>query len=109
MVAPDWCTPCQSHGEGGSSKPALNETLCSCVIAERRMQEGEGVTFGEYLGVAGAACKGVMAAVAELSLPSIGDSSLERSCSPNLSQEVLCEIFRSLHTLAGQVSGGLWE
>ncbi|XP_017519670.1 MAP3K12-binding inhibitory protein 1 isoform X3 [Manis javanica] len=45
-----------------------------------------------------------MAAVAELSLPSIGDSSLERSCSPNLSQEVLCEIFRSLHTLAGQLN-----
>lgn len=57
----------------------------------------------------GAACEGVMAAAAELSRPSIGDRSLEQSCSPNLSQEVLCEIFRSLHTLAGQVSDGLWE
>ena len=73
------------------------------------MQGIKGMAFWEHLRVAGVACKGVMAAVAELSLPSIGDSSLERSCSPNLSQEVLCEIFRSLHTLAGQVSGGLWE
>ncbi|XP_019604719.2 MAP3K12-binding inhibitory protein 1 isoform X2 [Rhinolophus sinicus] len=45
-----------------------------------------------------------MAAAAELSRPSIGDRSLEQSCSPNLSQEVLCEIFRSLHTLAGQLN-----
>lgn len=58
--------------------------------------------------VVGAACEGVMAAAAELSRPTIGDRSLEQSCSPNLSQEVLCEIFRSLRTLAGQVSGGLW-
>lgn len=59
--------------------------------------------------VVGAACEGVMAAAAELSRPIIGERSLEQSCSPNLSQEVLCEIFRSLHTLAGQVSDGLWE
>ena len=59
--------------------------------------------------VAGVACEGVMAAVAELSRSSSGDRNLERSCSPNLSQEVLCEIFRSLHSLVGQVSGGLWE
>ncbi|KAF6351767.1 MAP3K12 binding inhibitory protein 1 [Rhinolophus ferrumequinum] len=45
-----------------------------------------------------------MAAATELSRPSIGDRSLEQSCSPNLSQEVLCEIFRSLHTLAGQLN-----
>ncbi|XP_037019896.2 MAP3K12-binding inhibitory protein 1 isoform X4 [Artibeus jamaicensis] len=45
-----------------------------------------------------------MAAVAELSLPCAGDRSLEQSCSPNLSQEVLFEIFRSLHTLAGQLN-----
>ncbi|XP_026966892.1 MAP3K12-binding inhibitory protein 1 isoform X5 [Sagmatias obliquidens] len=43
-----------------------------------------------------------MATAAELSRPTIGDRSLERSCSPNLSQEVVCEVFRSLHTLAGQ-------
>lgn len=60
----------------------------------------------------GAACEGVMAAATELSHPSSSghpsssDSSLEGSCSPNLSLEVLCEVFRSLHTLAGQVSGG---
>ncbi|XP_058396691.1 MAP3K12-binding inhibitory protein 1 isoform X3 [Diceros bicornis minor] len=45
-----------------------------------------------------------MAAATELSRPSIGNRSLERSCSPSLSQEVLCEIFRSLHTLAGQLN-----
>ncbi|XP_069882843.1 MAP3K12-binding inhibitory protein 1 isoform X1 [Dipodomys merriami] len=45
-----------------------------------------------------------MAAAAELSFPSNGDRDLERSCSPHLSQEVLCEIFRSLHTLAGQLN-----
>ncbi|KAM5242393.1 MAP3K12-binding inhibitory protein 1 isoform 1-T1 [Hipposideros larvatus] len=45
-----------------------------------------------------------MAAAAELSRSSIGDRSLEHSCSPNLSQEVLCETFRSLHTLAGQLN-----
>ncbi|XP_040332902.1 MAP3K12-binding inhibitory protein 1 isoform X7 [Herpailurus yagouaroundi] len=45
-----------------------------------------------------------MAAVAELSRSSSGDRSLERSCSPNLSQEVLCEIFRSLHSLVGQLN-----
>ncbi|XP_032720010.1 MAP3K12-binding inhibitory protein 1-like isoform X2 [Lontra canadensis] len=45
-----------------------------------------------------------MAAAVELSLSSSGDRSLERSCSPNLSQEVLCEIFRSLHSLVGQLN-----
>ncbi|KAG8516442.1 MAP3K12-binding inhibitory protein 1, partial [Galemys pyrenaicus] len=54
--------------------------------------------------VAGAACEGVMAAAAELSNLNIGDKSLEQSCSPSPSQEVLCEIFRSLHTLAGQLN-----
>lgn len=50
-----------------------------------------------------------MAAAAELSRPSLDDRSREPGCSPNVSQEVLCETFRSLHTLAGQVSDGLWE
>uniref|UniRef100_A0A5F9CI35 MAP3K12 binding inhibitory protein 1 n=1 Tax=Oryctolagus cuniculus TaxID=9986 RepID=A0A5F9CI35_RABIT len=45
-----------------------------------------------------------MAAATELSYPSIGDRDLERSCSPSLSREVLCELFRSLHTLAGQLN-----
>ncbi|EHB15811.1 MAP3K12-binding inhibitory protein 1 [Heterocephalus glaber] len=43
-----------------------------------------------------------MAAATEFSRPSNNDRILERSCSPNHSREVLCEIFRSLHTLAGQ-------
>ncbi|XP_025298337.1 MAP3K12-binding inhibitory protein 1 isoform X9 [Canis lupus baileyi] len=43
-----------------------------------------------------------MAAAVELSRSSSGDRSPERSCSPNLSQEVLREIFRSLHSLVGQ-------
>ncbi|XP_006152430.1 MAP3K12-binding inhibitory protein 1 isoform X1 [Tupaia chinensis] len=45
-----------------------------------------------------------MAAATELNSQSRGDRSLERSCSPSLSQEVLCEIFRSLHTLVGQLN-----
>ncbi|XP_006891623.1 PREDICTED: MAP3K12-binding inhibitory protein 1-like isoform X2 [Elephantulus edwardii] len=45
-----------------------------------------------------------MAAAAELSCPSSSDRSLERSCSPNLSREVLFETFRSLITLAGQLN-----
>nr|XP_054304658.1 MAP3K12-binding inhibitory protein 1 isoform X3 [Pongo pygmaeus] len=45
-----------------------------------------------------------MAAATELSRPSSGDRSLERRCSPNLSREVLYEIFRSLHTLVGQLN-----
>ncbi|XP_017386318.1 MAP3K12-binding inhibitory protein 1 isoform X1 [Cebus imitator] len=45
-----------------------------------------------------------MAAATELSRPSSGDRSLERRCSPSLSREVLCEIFRSLHTLVGQLN-----
>ncbi|XP_026369400.1 MAP3K12-binding inhibitory protein 1 isoform X1 [Ursus arctos] len=45
-----------------------------------------------------------MAAAVELSRSSSGDRNLERSCSPNLSQEVLCEIFRSLHSLMGQLN-----
>ncbi|XP_006043898.2 MAP3K12-binding inhibitory protein 1 isoform X4 [Bubalus kerabau] len=43
-----------------------------------------------------------MAAAAEPSRPTIGDRSLERSCSPSLSREIVCEVFRSLHNLAGQ-------
>ncbi|XP_025298334.1 MAP3K12-binding inhibitory protein 1 isoform X5 [Vulpes vulpes] len=45
-----------------------------------------------------------MAAAVELSRSSSGDRSPERSCSPNLSQEVLREIFRSLHSLVGQLN-----
>ncbi|XP_018865757.1 MAP3K12-binding inhibitory protein 1 isoform X3 [Gorilla gorilla gorilla] len=45
-----------------------------------------------------------MAAATELNRPSSGDRSLERRCSPNLSREVLYEIFRSLHTLVGQLN-----
>ncbi|XP_048654638.1 MAP3K12-binding inhibitory protein 1 isoform X3 [Marmota marmota marmota] len=45
-----------------------------------------------------------MAAATELSHPSSSDSCLEGSCSPNLSREVLCEVFHSLHTLAGQLN-----
>ncbi|XP_002929142.3 MAP3K12-binding inhibitory protein 1 isoform X1 [Ailuropoda melanoleuca] len=45
-----------------------------------------------------------MAAAVELTRSSSGDRNLERSCSPNLSQEVLCEIFRSLHSLVGQLN-----
>ncbi|XP_007936750.1 MAP3K12-binding inhibitory protein 1 [Orycteropus afer afer] len=45
-----------------------------------------------------------MAAAPELSHPSTSDGSLERSCSPNLSREVLCETFRSLRTLAEQLN-----
>ncbi|KAM4853731.1 MAP3K12-binding inhibitory protein 1 isoform 2-T2 [Thomomys bottae] len=45
-----------------------------------------------------------MAAAAELSFPSSHGGDLERSYSPHRSQEVLCEIFRSLHTLAGQLN-----
>ncbi|XP_045424462.1 MAP3K12-binding inhibitory protein 1 isoform X3 [Lemur catta] len=45
-----------------------------------------------------------MAAATELSLPSSGDRSLERSCSPSVSREVLCEVFRSLHALPGKLS-----
>ncbi|KAM6201425.1 MAP3K12-binding inhibitory protein 1 isoform 2-T2 [Rhynchocyon petersi] len=45
-----------------------------------------------------------MAAAAELSRPNSSDRSLERSCSPSLCREVLCETFRSLLTLAGQLN-----
>ncbi|XP_062947271.1 MAP3K12-binding inhibitory protein 1 isoform X2 [Cynocephalus volans] len=45
-----------------------------------------------------------MAAATELNRPSSGDRSLEQSCSSNISREVLCEIFRSLHTLAEQLN-----
>ncbi|XP_003471941.1 MAP3K12-binding inhibitory protein 1 isoform X1 [Cavia porcellus] len=45
-----------------------------------------------------------MAAATDLSCPNSNDRSLEQSCSPNVSREVLCEIFRSLHTLAGQLN-----
>ncbi|NP_001295039.1 MAP3K12-binding inhibitory protein 1 isoform 3 [Homo sapiens] len=44
-----------------------------------------------------------MAAATELNRPSSGDRNLERRCRPNLSREVLYEIFRSLHTLVGQL------
>ncbi|XP_070321331.1 LOW QUALITY PROTEIN: MAP3K12-binding inhibitory protein 1-like [Odocoileus virginianus] len=50
----------------------------------------------------GAASESVMAAAAELSHPTISDRSLERSCSPNLSRDIVCEVFRSLQNLAGQ-------
>lgn len=45
-----------------------------------------------------------MAAAAEHRRPCVGDRSLEQSGSPSLSQEVLFEVFRSLHTLAGQLN-----
>ncbi|XP_055990119.1 MAP3K12-binding inhibitory protein 1 isoform X2 [Sorex fumeus] len=45
-----------------------------------------------------------MAAATELSRPGIGDRSLEMSGSPSPSQEVLCEVFRSWQTLAGQLN-----
>ncbi|XP_043345990.1 MAP3K12-binding inhibitory protein 1 isoform X3 [Cervus elaphus] len=45
-----------------------------------------------------------MAAAAELSRPTIGDRSLERSCSPSLSRDIVCEVFRSLQNLAGQLN-----
>ncbi|XP_009004191.1 MAP3K12-binding inhibitory protein 1 isoform X6 [Callithrix jacchus] len=45
-----------------------------------------------------------MAAATELTRPSSGDRNVERRCSPSLSREVLCEIFRSLHTLVGQLN-----
>lgn len=47
-----------------------------------------------------------MAAAAEHSSSSSSERNPERSSSPLLTREVLCEIFRSLHTLTGQVSGG---
>ncbi|XP_023577596.1 MAP3K12-binding inhibitory protein 1 isoform X3 [Octodon degus] len=45
-----------------------------------------------------------MAAATDLSLPNSNDRSPERSCSPSLSREVLCETFRSLHALAEQLN-----
>ncbi|XP_006752758.1 PREDICTED: MAP3K12-binding inhibitory protein 1 [Myotis davidii] len=45
-----------------------------------------------------------MAAAAEYRRPCVGDGSREQSCSPSLSQEVLVEVVRSLHTLAGQLN-----
>lgn len=93
----------------GPQRPGVNETLCFYVICQRRKRAGGGEVREHNLVVAGVACKGVMAAAVELSRSSSGDRNLERSCSPNLSQEVLCEIFRSLHSLVGQVSGDLWE
>lgn len=47
-----------------------------------------------------------MAAAAEHNSSSSSERNLERSSSPLLTREVLCEVFRSLHTLTGQVSGG---
>ncbi|VFV31108.1 map3k12-binding inhibitory protein [Lynx pardinus] len=76
-----------------------------CVFTSSpRDESGRGWVCEHNSVVAGVACEGVMAAVAELSRSSSGDRSLERSCSPNLSQEVLCEIFRSLHSLVGQLN-----
>ena len=68
-----------------------------------------GVGCERTLVLAGAASESVMAAAAELSRPTIGDRSLEQSCSPSLSREIVCEVFRSLHNLAGQVSDVLWS
>ncbi|XP_055464699.1 MAP3K12-binding inhibitory protein 1 isoform X1 [Psammomys obesus] len=45
-----------------------------------------------------------MAAAAERSSPSSSERNPERSSSPLLTREVLCEIFRSLHTLTGQLN-----
>ncbi|XP_075386809.1 MAP3K12-binding inhibitory protein 1 isoform X2 [Tenrec ecaudatus] len=46
------------------------------------------------------------AAAAELSGPNSSDRSLERSGSPHLCREVLCETLRSLRNLAGQLNLG---
>lgn len=81
-----------------------------CLHHRGATKAGEGGVCCEHtLVLVGVAYESVMAAAAELSRATLGDRSMERSCSPNLSQEVVCEVFRSLHTLAGQVSGGLWE
>ncbi|XP_008829038.2 MAP3K12-binding inhibitory protein 1 isoform X2 [Nannospalax galili] len=45
-----------------------------------------------------------MAAAVELSSPSGSDRTVERSSSPLLAPEMLCDIFRSLHTLTGQLN-----
>nr|XP_038968430.1 MAP3K12-binding inhibitory protein 1 isoform X1 [Rattus norvegicus] len=45
-----------------------------------------------------------MAATAEHSSSSSCEKNLERSSSPLLTREVLCEVFRSLHTLTGQLN-----
>ncbi|XP_076406744.1 MAP3K12-binding inhibitory protein 1 isoform X2 [Peromyscus maniculatus bairdii] len=45
-----------------------------------------------------------MAAAAEPSSSSSSERSLEGSSSPLLTREVLCELFRSLHTLTGQLN-----
>lgn len=52
----------------------------------------------------GARREGVMAAAAEHSSSSSGERNLERSSSPLLTREVLCELFRSLHILTGQLN-----
>ncbi|XP_040825072.1 MAP3K12-binding inhibitory protein 1 isoform X6 [Ochotona curzoniae] len=44
-----------------------------------------------------------MAAATDLSYSSSSDRTLEQNCSPSLSRELLCEVLRSLHTLAGQL------
>ncbi|VFV31109.1 map3k12 binding inhibitory protein isoform cra_c [Lynx pardinus] len=60
-----------------------------CVFTSSpRDESGRGWVCEHNSVVAGVACEGVMAAVAELSRSSSGDRSLERSCSPNLSQEL---------------------
>ncbi|XP_052041778.1 MAP3K12-binding inhibitory protein 1 isoform X3 [Apodemus sylvaticus] len=45
-----------------------------------------------------------MAAAAEPSSSSSSERNLEQSSSPLLTREVLCEVFRSLHTLTGQLN-----
>ncbi|XP_034370281.1 MAP3K12-binding inhibitory protein 1 isoform X3 [Arvicanthis niloticus] len=45
-----------------------------------------------------------MAAVAEHNSSSSSERNLERSSSPLLTREVLCEVFRSLYTLTGQLN-----
>ncbi|XP_007530312.1 MAP3K12-binding inhibitory protein 1 isoform X1 [Erinaceus europaeus] len=45
-----------------------------------------------------------MAAAAELNVSDIGGRVPERNCSPNPSQEVLCDIFRSVHTLTARLN-----
>lgn len=71
--------------------------------ATKPAREGRGRALSAAVG----GCReGVMAAAAEPSSSSSSERNPERSSSPLLTREVLCELFRSLHTLTGQVSGG---
>ena len=74
----------------------LGKEVEYCIAQRRKQERGRS-------GVGGG-CEGVMAAVAELSLPCTADRSLEQRCSPSVSQEVLFGILRSLHTLAGRLN-----